>query len=375
MTQVLSTKLLNKIVQKFIFKRILIVIMIPAFFTRPATTWVTMLVIALHGVIAWAMVSVDSPPPVVIKNSPKVIHLELITLASAADKTPSLTKPSPTKPATQPIAKNPVQSNIQPIVAIEKTETAKPLPEIETEPPEPLQTHTNQQTTQIKNKRSVKAVIKQDTNVEDEPKNLTSEQKLTIVESRKIVGRSDEEETEDDLSAMIRAVTAQFNREQAIQQRAAKNQANRKLMEQEQWQLQAANEAVSKMLALAAAQAENQNNDETDSEDNVNKKDEETTFLANEGSWMEKQEPITSVPALVWRNINTSLGDVFIVILELHVDKEGHITEVQVLESSTSPIIDAIATTQVRAGRLNPLIHNGMAVDGIVPMSLVYERP
>lgn len=349
--------------------------MIPAFFTRPATTWVTILVIALHGAIAWAMVSVDSSPPVVLKNSPKVIHLELITLASAADKTPSLTKPSLAKPATQPIAKNPAQSHTQPIIAIEKTETAKPLPKVKTEPPEPLQTHTNQQTTQIKNETSVKAILKQDADMDNEPENLLSEQKLTIVESRKVVSRTDEEETEDDLSAMIRAVTAQFNREQAIQQRAAKSQANRQRMEQEQWRIQAANEAVSKMLALAAAQAEDQNNNEIDSEDNVDNKEEETTFLANDGSWMEKREPITSVPALVWRNIDTSLGDVFIVLLELHVDKEGHITEVQVLESSTSPILDAIATTQVRAGQLNPLIHNGMAVDGVVPMSLVYERP
>ena len=348
--------------------------MIPIFFTRPATTWVTILVIALHGAIAWAMVSVDSPPPVVIKNSPKVIHLELITLDSAPDETPSLTKPSPTEPMTQPIASNPAQSNTQPIVAIEKTETTKTL--LNSKPkPEPLES-LKTQTTQIKNKTPVKAIVKQDADVDNEPENTLSEQKLTIVESRKIVSRSDkEEETEDDLSAMIRAVTAQFNREQAIQQRAAKNQANRQLMEQEQWRIQAANEAVSKMLALAAAQAEDQNNDEIDSEDSVDKKDEETTFLANDGSWMEKQEPITSVPALIWRNINTSLGDVFIVILELHVDKEGYITEVQVLESSTSPIIDAIATTQVRAGQLNPLIHNGMAVDGIVPMSLVYERP
>lgn len=350
--------------------------MIPIFFTRPATTWITILVIALHGAIAWAMVSVDSPPPIVIKNSSKVIHLELITLASASDRASSLTKPPRTEPSTQPMAKNSAQSNIQPIVAIEKAKTAKPLPKIETEPPEPLQTHTNQQTTQIKNKTSVKAILKQDADVEGQPENPLSEQKLTIVESRKIVSRSDkEEETEDDLSAMIRAVTAQFNREQAIQQRAAKSQANRKLMEQEQWRIQAANEAVSKILALAASQAENQNNDEIDSENNVYKDNTDSVFSADEGSWMEAHEPITSISALIWNSVNKELGDVFIVTLELHVDKEGHITEVQLLESSTSPIIDAIATTQVRAGQLNPLIHNGMAVDGIVPMSLVYERP
>ena len=174
---------------------------------------------------------------------------------------------------------------------------------------------------------------------------------------------------------MIRAVTAQFNRERAKQQQAAKNQANRKLIEKEQWRIQAANEEISKMLALAAEQAKKQTADKMALDDNVDKKEEETAFLANDGSWMEAHEPITSIPALVWRSINKDLGDVFIVILELHVNTEGYVTEVQVLESSTSPIIDAIATTQVRGGQLKPFIQDGAAVDAIVPMSLVYERP
>lgn len=180
---------------------------------------------------------------------------------------------------------------------------------------------------------------------------------------------------------MIRAVTAQFNRDQAIQQHALGKQTNRKLAEQEQWRIQAANEEIANMLKLAATQAEKQIADQVaideqaDKNNKANKSDEIVPFLADYGSWLDKHEPTTSVPLFMWRSIATELGDVFIVMLELHVNKEGYITEVQVLEKSGSPIIDAIATTQVRAGQLNPLQQNGKAVDAIVPMSLVYERP
>lgn len=366
----------NKLVSKFVFRSILITIMIPNLFTRPATTWVTIVVIVLHGAVAWAMVSVDKPAPIVIKNSPKVIHLELITLDAAPQNTLSSTKALSTKaisakPQIRANLENPSPSTVQLIALIDKVEITKTLPVSELV--EPLKTKVEQkQTTPIKSA----ALVKEDSNVEQESDNLSSDQKLTIVESRRIMSTSKKtEETEDDLSAMIRAVTAQFNREQTVQQRAAKNQANKKLIEQEQWKLQATTEAVSQMLALAAEQAEKQVSDQVDLVEGVDKNNKEVTFSADEGSWLEAHEPITSIPALVWRSVNSGLGDVFIVILELHVDKKGYITEVQVLESSTSPIIDAIATAQVRAGQLNPLIQNGMAVAGIVPMSLVYERP
>lgn len=345
--------------------------MIPNLSTRPVTAWVTILVVALHGAIAWAMVSIESPTPVLPENKPKVIHLELVSLASTSEKTSPATKNIPTEPQTKPLVENPSPSSTKPTDSAEEAETTEVLPVSKVV--ERLKTKTEQTR---KTPKKSKRTIKKDSKLKDKPESTSSEQTLTIVESRRIANRSDkEEETEDDLSAMIRAVTAQYNREQAIQQNAVKNQANKKLMEQEQWRIQAANEAISKMLALAAEQAENQNNDKIDSEDNIDKKDEDTAFLANDGSWMAEHEPITSIPALVWRSINTRLGDVFIVVLELHVNKEGYVTEVQLLESSTSPIIDAIATTQVRGGQLNPFIQNGVAVDAIVPMSLAYERP
>lgn len=349
--------------------------MMPNFFTRLLTACVTMLVVVLHGIIAWAMVSIDKPIPAVPKNKPSIIHLELLTLASTPAKIQSSTNNPPTVPQPKPLIKKPSQPNIQPTEPIKKAETTETV----SDSVEPLKTVVEQkQTTPITGTTSVE----EDFEVERKSVNPSSDQKLIIAESKNIVASkktvntSDtKEETEDDLSAMIRAVTAQFNREQAVQQRAAKNQANRKLMEQEQWQAQEANEAVGKMLALAAAQAEQQTTDQADLDNKGNENDVDDTFLAEDGSWMDGQEPTISVPSLVWRNINTRLGDVFIVMLELHVNKEGYITEVQLLESSGSPIIDAIATTQVRAGQLNPLKQNGIAVDAIVPMSLVYERP
>ena len=171
---------------------------------------------------------------------------------------------------------------------------------------------------------------------------------------------------------MIRSVTEQYNRDQARQRQSAIRQANRKKDEQAKWQEQAANEAVSNMLALAAAQAQAQANNQNADDDTVEK---ESVFVAEYGSWREGNEPNTSIPALAWRSIDRELGDVFIVMLELHIDTEGHITEVQVLESSGSPIIDAIATTQVRAGQVTPITQNEKAIEAIVPMSLVYERP
>lgn len=351
--------------------------MMPNFFTRPLTTWITMLVVVLHGIIAWTMVSVDKPAPVITKAKPSIIHLELITLASTPENIRPSTKNLPTVPQSKPLNDKPSPPNVQPDEPIEKAETTETF--TVSDSVEPLKTVVEQkQTTPMTSTTS----IKEDVELERKPENPSSDQKLLIAESKNIaelkqtVNTSDtKEETEDDLSAMIRAVTAQFNREQAVQQRAAKNQANRKLIEQEQWQAQAANEAVGKMLALAASQAEQQTTDQADLDNKVNENDVDAPFLAEDGSWMDGQEPTTSVPSLVWRNVNTRLGDVFIVMLELHVNKEGYITEVQLLESSASPIIDAIATTQVRAGQLNPLIQNGIAVDAVVPMSLVYERP
>ena len=351
---------------------ILISTMIPNPFTRPITAWITIVVIVLHGVTVWAMMSLDSTPPIEPKNRPKAIQLELVTLAEPAKNLPSAESQS------KPISPDPLPSKKLPTEPVEKAEPAKPLPKVEvstdlnTESIEPI-------TTKVEEKKAttVKSteLSKEKSDTEMQPTNLSSVQKLTITESRKVVSASNQtgstkDKEEDDLSDMIRSVTEQFNRDQAAQKRSAAKQANQKRAEQEKWQ--ADYEAFSHMLVMAAYQAEEQENNQDMVEDKVK---EDSVFLAEYGSWSNGKEPSTSIPSLIWRNIDRQLGDVFIVMLELHVDTDGHITEVQVLESSGSPVIDAVATTQVRAGQLNPISNHDKVVDAIVPMSLVYERP
>ncbi|MFT5429151.1 MAG: outer membrane biosynthesis protein TonB [Psychrobacter glaciei] len=351
---------------------ILIIMILPNPFTRPLNAWVTIFVVALHGATVWAMISIDTPKPPEIKNKPETIQLELITLASPPTNRPS------TEPQSKPVSEKKPVSETQPIKPLEKVVASAQMSSAATLKAEtkeaPISSTANTD------------VVKKSPNLESNPENSlenpSSASPLTTVESRKITNASNEsQDTEQDLSAMIRAVTAQFNRDQARQKRELGKQTNRKLAEQEQWRIQAANEAIANLLKLAAAQAEKQVTDQAaidekaDKNNEVNKSDERAPFLADYGSWLDKHEPTTSLPLLIWRSIDTELGDVFIVMLELHVNKEGYITEVQLLEPSGSPIIDAMATTQVRTGQLNPLQKDGKTVDAIVPMSLVYERP
>ena len=353
---------------------ILVTTMIPIFFTRPTTTWVTTVVILLHGMTVWAMVSIDRPQPINASAIPTAIQVELITSGNEHSELLS------TEDLSEPLLLEPLSSKKLPARPAEEVEPAKSPAAIEVL--EPLVTKvTKNSLAPVVTIPSSEEVLASDATPKKEvvasnatPSPTSSVQSLTIVESRKAVRSVGDKEAEDDLSAMIRAVTAQFNREQAVQKRSADNQANRKRAEKQQWQAQAEQQAVEKMLALAATQAEAQTTNQEDLVSRTDINDEDKPFLADFGSWRDGYEPETSVPLLIWRSVDTDLGDIFIVTLELHVTKDGYITEVQVLESSGSPIIDAIATTQVRAGQLNPLEQDGIAVDAIIPMSLVYER-
>lgn len=357
---------------------ILRIMIIPNPFTRPINAWVTVLVVALHGATVWAMMSMEIPDPPNTMTKPKTIQIELITSKSLSTDTPR------TDSQSKPVSQNPPIPQRLSIEPLEEVRTSTQLIAATTsKADEPLTIKIKKDPVSLKTDATLaKKHPNLESTVEKPLENPSSASPLTIVESRITTNASNKaDDTEQDLSAMIRAVTAQFNRDQARQQRALGIQTNRKLAEQEQWRIQAANEAIADMLELAAAQAEKQVADQVDTDENAdksnktNKSDETAPFLADYGSWLDKHEPITGLPLLMWRSIATGLGDVFIVMLELHVNEEGYITEVQLLEPSGSPIIDAMATTQVRAGQLNPLQQNGKAVDAIVPMSLVYERP
>lgn len=374
-------------------------------FYRPVHVWIMILVIVLHGLVVWAGVLTEPIERPSIKAKPSaLIQLEFITLDSAnlaATEASSDAAPQ-TKKTVLPKQKSPAEK---------QDDTAKASVLKAAEPKEIVKTEAPvlEEKTPVENKEVTKelsterADLADDTN-QSQPAIDNREVRVTKASGNQAStddkpsaqNSSNESEAEDDLSAMIRAVTAQFNREQAIQKRAANQQSNREISAQAQWQAQADEEAITKILALAAEQAANQDLSQNLNQD-LNQEREPTAdtdvenatstnaddadndalvpFLEEQGSWLEEHQPITDVPLLIWRSTDALPGDVFIVLLELSIDKEGVITEVQLLESSGSPIIDAVATTQVRTGQLTPLQVDGFAVDAIIPMSLVYQRP
>ncbi|OLF38210.1 MULTISPECIES: TonB family protein [unclassified Psychrobacter] len=300
--------------------------------------------------------------PMINALEPKTIQLELITLSALSNEKPDV-RPK-LKSVSQPQESlPPVQEVTEQTENIKLTKSAKPAPileaiepELKAEPLKPI-------------KESVIATKEPKSN--QETKDFSSEQKLVITESRKISNAKDE--AESDLSAMILAVTKQFNREQAIQQQAVQSQSNRKRIEQDKLQLQAVNDAVSKVLATD--QASERKPEQLAPDDKIDESSEVVPFLEEQASWLGEYEPNTSLPLLIWRNTTARSGDIFHVLLELHVDKNGHITEVQLLQSSGNVIIDAVAMIQIREGQLNPFQKNGVLVNATVPMQLNYEMP
>ena len=338
-------------------------------FTRLINVWIAILVIVLHGVTVWAMVSMDSPErPMINAPEPKTIQLELITLSALSNEKPDV-RPK-LKSVSQPQKSlPPVQEVTEQTENIKLTKSAKLAPVLESEPKaKPIEPKPK---AELSNSVEDSVIATEEPQLNQETKDSSSEQKLVITESRKTSNATDE--AESDLSAMILAVTKQFNREQAMQQQSVQSQSNRKRIEQDKLQLQAVNDAVAKVLA--ADQANEKNPEQPALEDKIDESSEVVPFLEEQANWLDEYQPNTSLPLLVWRNTTARSGDIFNVLLELYVDKNGHITEVQLLQSSGNVIIDAVAMIQIREGQFNPFQKNGVPVNATVPMQLSYEMP
>lgn len=376
--------------------------MIQNSFTRPIgpiSIGITLLVIVLHGLTMWALVSMDSPErPEIKRVEPELIQLELVTLDTLPtekltikpkqeiqleSKAAPQPKPQLEEKVDAPVAKakpapNPVkQPDIvkSPKPEIEQLDSAKEELEIVKEEPKldkELKASVPVQKPVIKKpeeatKKSVKKEQSLASSIEAETKefNLKQEhlpaQELAVESSKNTSNATAEKE--QSLAELIRAVTKQHNFEQAEQQRAAKKQAEDRL------QVQAIKSEVEQDQAVKQKTAPIDVDKETAASNKP------VNFLAEQAGWLDDHKPNTNLPLLVWNSTTARSGDVFRVLLELHVDKNGHITEVQLLESSGNQVIDAAATVQVRTGRLEPLLKNGLPVNGIVPMSLSYEMP
>lgn len=97
--------------------RILLAMMIPNPFARPITAWITVFVILLHGVTVWAMVSMDSPPPLTDTSSINAIEVEFITLSQQPKKPPQskqLKESTNTNAQPKAVITKPAQPNAPP---------------------------------------------------------------------------------------------------------------------------------------------------------------------------------------------------------------------------------------------------------------------
>ena len=354
---------------------------------------ITIFVIVLHGLTVWAMISMDNPEiPDIKPAKPQAIQLELVTLPTSATSAPekiraenTLTKSNPAPqilpqlekksaelPETKLLEAKPVKSVPEPTFskALDSVKTLNPEPK--KQPSDPINKQSNPEKTKIKKQTQPPVLVQKNTTRESQEmtKEMAEEQDilalvqamteqvspestnmstqgLVIKEMRKTVKVKAEEEI--DIASLIRSVTAQFNRDQARQWQEGRKRAGQELLQ---------------------AQAGKAN----EKQKQLNLDDEPVSFLEEQASWLD-QKPITDLPSAIWREVTGQSGDVFTVLLALYLDKNGYITDVQLLESSGNNIIDIAAMTQVRAGQLKPFHQNKRPVNGVVPMSLIYERP
>ena len=354
---------------------------------------ITIFVIVLHGLTVWAMISMDNPEiPDIKPAKPQAIQLELVTLPTSATSAPekiraenTLTKSNPAPqilpqlekksaelPETKLLEAKPVKSVPEPTFSktLDSVKTLNPEPK--KQPSDPINKQSNPEKTKIKKQTQPPVLVQKNTTRESQEmtKEMAEEQDilalvqamteqvspestnmstqgLVIQEMRKTVKVKAEEEI--DIASLIRSVTAQFNRDQARQWQEGRKRAGQELLQ---------------------AQAGKAN----EKQKQLNLDDEPVSFLEEQASWLD-QKPITDLPSAIWREVTGQSGDVFTVLLALYVDKNGYITDVQLLESSGNNIIDIAAMTQVRAGQLKPFQQNKRPVNGVVPMSLIYERP
>ena len=359
------------------------------------SAWITIFVIILHGLTVWAVISMDSPEILEAKAAkPQAIQLELVTLpkssaaATAERRAENILTKSNSVPQRLPQSEkksaelsDTKQVKAKSVNAVSEPTFSKPLNSIKplsSEPKEqtsdPIKNQSNPEKTKITKETQLPVLVQKNTTKESEEiaKEIAEEEQdlvalvqamteqvspestdmstqgLVIKETRKTVKIKVEEEI--DIASLIRSVTAQFNRDQARQWQEGRKRAGQELL---QTQAGKSNEKRKQL--------------------NLN--DEPVNFLEEQASWLDQKKPETDLPSAIWREVTSQSGDIFTVLLELHVDKSGYITDVQLLESSGNKIVDIAAMTQVRAGQLKPFQQNERPVNGIVPMSLIYERP
>ena len=278
-------------------------------------------VVALHGVTAAALVNMDSPKPEQQLDEAAPVEIQLIS---------PVIEP---KPEPESVAKVVTETK----VALPPKPQPKPKPVSEPTPNKPP-------VTKPKPQPEPKPTPKPKPAPKPQPKPVAkpvSKPEVTTV----AVDNSDSEIKQQ-------AVREQAAREQAVREQAAREQAARE---------QAAREQAAREQAAREQAAREQAAREQAAASNT-----PVSVSASEASW--RRAPNISLSK---RTRNKVLpGDSYTVLLKMTVDKQGNIQNVAVVSSSGNALVDKDAIRAVKRAKFNPFKRNGMAVVGIVELPI-----
>lgn len=353
---------------------------------------VTIFVIALHGIAVWFASSIDNNKPLITEpQGTQIIQLELI------DAVAMIGTESASEPFTQ--AGNKAEPNsklemgaqseqhdliddgedgedgLDELEATEQIDSVQPASELNEnknsndQNADPISEHRPADEDQLSAESTAK-----DT---DKLKKMNDPNDERGSQSEVLSSREPIDESGNNLSMTIQNAISQYNQERNSQSQSRKPEAFWRQVQQDRRQIQATDEAIEQIFELATRQAEDQKLRQAKSLSNKNKSqsNQPVRFSVDQGDWAEGYAPETNLPLDIWRRIPALARVEFEVVLMLRVDKKGNLMEVELLESSGHPIIDAAATIQVWSAKLEPLQHNGQAVEATVPMSLIYVAP
>ncbi|WP_201555968.1 energy transducer TonB [Psychrobacter sp. 72-O-c] len=319
-------------------------------------------VVALHVLAAMALTMVSTPEPVVkpIKTT-LPIEIQLVTLPAEIEKTEiKAEEMAPTKalkPQTKPAAVPESKPREKPQTSKTAQPEVKPKPPV-TAPEKPAPTEPATKT--IKTKNKTQPDTPKASNNEPFRHEIKRQQSMSTIQAddvidtneRKMLAAQAEKAAQQ---AHIKAMRDAQAAEDAKAARAAQAVENATQKVKADTESKAAKEAEAAARTKVAAAANNT----------------PVNFNASNANWTAK--PNFSFPDRAKRSARS--GDTFNVVLLLRVNKQGGIDSVRLAQSSGNAALDREAQRQVRSGRFQPFMKNGVPVVGNVTLPIDYVVP
>ncbi|SJM72841.1 energy transducer TonB [Psychrobacter piechaudii] len=328
-------------------------------------------VLAMHVGIAAALVHMQGPKPVIKEpEEVKPIEIQMLSLQEAVEPPTAVQTKQNTPQVTQEQVTK-VQS--QPKPASKPTESVKPEPEIQPKPkpveknePEPIQKVQSKSEAKVEtktaealnNQKSTQQTSQQTIHQDVQPE-VSTKPNFDANEHQRLIEQAAREQAAREQAAREQAAREQVAREQVAREQVAREQVAREQVAREQ----AAREQAAREQAAREQAAREQAAREQAAASNEPK-----SFSANQARW--KRKPRLEVPPQVARKSNS--GDVYLVILAVTVDKQGHVADVKVTKSSGNTVVDKAAISQVKKSKLHPFEQDKAPVVGLINLPIEY---